>query len=261
MQLVADVKEVIAYREVIGNFISQNFKVKYQRSILGFFWSMLNPALMMVVLAFVFSHFMKATFSEMLAYIYSGLMPWVFFSISLNTGCFAFIEKESFIKLVYLPKLVFPLWLTNFNFLFFLLNFSSLFVILFPFSITTISPALLFLPVSFLLLYFFVLGLVLIVSTVNVFFRDLSHLLEVFLQALFFLTPIIYRIEILPPEVQKMLAWNPMFHFVYLFRDPLLYRQLPDLMTVLLTAGMSLLALTLGYLSFKMVEKRIIFRL
>jgi ABC-type polysaccharide/polyol phosphate export permease len=124
-----------------------------------------------------------------------------------------------------------------------------------------LSWALLFIPVAFLLLFLFTLGIGLITSIATVYFRDLQYVILIIMQALFFLTPILYKPESLKGKVAWLITLNPVVPFIDLFRTPLYLGSLPSQSTIILSVLFSLVSITVGLIIFLWQEKKIIFRL
>lgn len=260
MGLVADVSELYTYREVLSNFIKQDLKLRYRRSVLGFLWSLLYPLLNIAVLAVVFSQLMKFSTENYVLYLVAGLVPWSFFANSLLNAANSFITNEGFIKKIYLPKLIFPVAGVAGCFYDFVFALVSLFFLV---SLLHFNPswALLALPGAVLLLALFALGLGITVAVVNVYYRDTAHLLSVLLQILFYLTPIIYPRRIVPERFQFVVDLNPMYHVIRLFQVILNEGRFPTALEWGTAVAVSLTGLMFGYWIFKRLEKRLIFRL
>jgi ABC-type polysaccharide/polyol phosphate export permease len=185
------------YREVLKNFVAQDLKVKYRRSILGFFWSLLNPLLQMIVLSTVFSLiFRMESFS---LYLLAGLVPWTFFAATVDGCSMSIVSAENLIKRQYFPKILFPLSVTLQNLVTFALSLFALLLILGWIIGFDPSRALLILPLSFLCLLCVGFGVGALASVLTVYFRDMQHLIGVFMMVLFYFTPIIYPLEIKRP--------------------------------------------------------------
>jgi ABC-type polysaccharide/polyol phosphate export permease len=119
----------------------------------------------------------------------------------------------------------------------------------------------LFIPVAYVLLFVFALGIALFVSIATVFFRDLQHIILIAMQAWFFLTPIMYKNDALMGKVAWLVSFNPVVPFVDMFRAPLTQGVLPNSSTVLVCAGLAVTSIFLGFVFFLLKEKKIIFRL
>ena len=148
MESSAGLREVWRFREVIKNFVSQDLKVKYRRSFLGFFWSLLNPLLQMAVITVVFSLLFKFDMKDYALYVLSGLVPWSFWATSVDGCCMSIVSAEAMLKRQYFPKLVFPLSIIMQNLVTFVLSLGVLLLVLAPITGYVPSPALLILPLS-----------------------------------------------------------------------------------------------------------------
>jgi ABC-type polysaccharide/polyol phosphate export permease len=254
-----DLGQLARFWPVLQNMVVQDLRVRYQRSMLGFFWTLLNPILMMVTLTVVFSKLMATEWDQYVLYLFAGMLPWGLLSGSLNDCAFSIIGNEGLIRKIYLPKLVFPLSRLLLNLTTFVLSLGALFVLLVPLGARFSLPMLL-LPVAIALLAVFTLGLGLLVATTNTFFRDCSHLVSVFLQAWYFATPILYYADRfhMPPV---MLWLNPVLPFIRIFQMIIGYGQWPGLTLFLVAAGIATASLGIGYATFKCYEDKLVFRL
>ncbi len=252
--------ELVQYREVLANILSQHLKVKYKRTSLGYIWSLLNPVLQLAVLTAVFSHVVRLDMKDYTLYLFSGLLAWTFFSNTVSTASVSLLENENFIKKVYLPKLIFPLsrmLLCGIDYLFSLVALSVIAVVLgFKFH----APILL-LPLVMLNFAIFALGCALIVSVATVFFRDIQYLLGVFLNLLYFVTPIIYPLSALPENYRKWMNLNPMTVQLNLFHQVLYYGQVPTLGEWLPAIALTVVVFLGGLSVLFALEDEVVFRM
>jgi ABC-type polysaccharide/polyol phosphate export permease len=259
-RLVEDRRELVRFWPVIQNMVVQELRVRYQRSILGFVWTLLNPLLMMVTLSCVFSQFTQIEHYSL--FLFAGMVPWGFLSNSLNEGAVCIISNEGLIRKIYLPKLVFPVAKVLNNLVTFALSLGALFLLLGPLG-ARLSLPMLFLPIAIGLFAVFVLGLSLIVATANTFFRDCGHLVSVFLQAWYFLTPILFPIN--RNQFSENTRWrflfNPAYYFIELFHEVLYAGQWPRPGLVAAAALIAATSLGIGYVIFKSHEDKMVFRL
>ena len=254
-------KEVINFSYVLKNFIKQELTVKYKRSFFGLLWSLLNPILTMSVSAIVFGSIMRFNIEDFAVFIFSGLLPFNYFGGTVQSGTMSLINAEAFIKKIYMPKLLFPLSLVISNFINLLFSMIALFIIMLFINIK-ISSALLFLPVSFIILLIFTLGITLIFSIVNIFFRDFTYLIGVFLTGLYYLTPILYPIDYIKDTIlYKIVMYNPLTYIVDMFRYPLYLNQYPPMNNIIIAISISLVSMLLGNIIFKKYEKEVVFYL
>jgi ABC-type polysaccharide/polyol phosphate export permease len=256
-----DVRQLSRFWPVAQNMVVQELRVRYQRSILGFFWTLLNPILMMITLTLVFSQvFDVKDWRNYTIYLFAGMVPWGFLQNSITDCAFCIILHEGLIRKIYLPKLIFPLTRVLINLTTFVLSLGALFLLLKPLGAQITWPLLL-LPVVIVLFGCFALGLGLIVATMNTFFRDCGHLVTVFLQAWYFATPILYEASRISDRAPWLLALNPAFPFIKLFQDIIRYGQWPSPITFLVAGGIASLSLGVGYAAFKCYEDKLVFRL
>ncbi|OGR15215.1 MAG: hypothetical protein A2341_09005 [Deltaproteobacteria bacterium RIFOXYB12_FULL_58_9] len=251
--------EIFKYRELLKNLVVTELKLRYRRSVLGFFWTMLNPLLMMTVLAVVFSTIMKFNIKSYSVLLISGLLPWIFFSQAVSLALMSVVSKGSLLKKVYIPKSLIPLSAVLSSLVNFLLALVPLFLLVVLLG-KPLTPALLFLPASILFVALFTCGVAFIFSCLNVFFRDFTHMTEVIIQAWFYLSPVIYRTDMVPETYRFAFNWNPMAHIIECFRIPIFDGRLPDL-TAVVIAGTSALAMFMfGFSIFLRFEGRFILR-
>lgn len=258
-RLLQDRCELPRFWPVIQNLVTQELRVRYQRSILGFFWTLLNPLLMMVILSWVFSNLFHSL-ENYSVYLFSGMVPWGLLSGSVNECAMCIIANEALIRKIYVPKLVFPLSRVLINLVTLVLSLVSLFVLLGPLGARPSWPMLL-LPVVIVLFLAFTMGLSLIVATANTFYRDCGHFVGVFLQAWYFATPILYSAQSFPEAAQWRFRLNPAYYFIELFHDILYHGHWPPFQTLALACAIALGSLGIGYALFKSQEDKMVFRL
>lgn len=252
-----DRRQLVRFWPVVQNMVVQELRVRYQRSMLGFLWTLLHPILMMTTLTIVFSQLFGIKKENYAIYLFAGMVPWNFLSGSVNDSAYSIIHNEALIRKIFLPKLIFPLTRLLINLTTFVLSMAALFILLKPLGVR-ITPQLLLLPVAIVLLSGFTLGLGLIVATTNTFFRDCGHLVSVILQAWYFATPVIYESSMLPPW---RLWTNPAYPFIKLFQVILSEGKWPDPSLFLAAAGIATVSLGIGYVAFKCHEDKFVFRL
>ena len=178
----------------------------------------------------------------------------------MTQSCAAFLLNEGLIKKIYLPKVIFPLSLALGILIDSALSFVALFLIILLFG-APISWPLLFIPIAYGLLFFFSLGMGLMVSVATVFFRDLQYVIGVVMQAWFFLTPVMYRHEALTGKVAWLVALNPMVPFIELFRAPLDKGHLPSVTAITYASVFAMCSMMAGFSVFLAQEKKVVFRL
>ncbi|MCE5258221.1 MAG: ABC transporter permease [Chloroflexi bacterium] len=197
-KMLARFRELYAYRELLQNLVLRDLKVRYKNSVLGFLWSLLNPLLLMLVFTTVFTVMLpNMTVPKFPVFVLCALLPWNFFNTSVIGSVNSISGNGHLIKKVYFPREVLPISVVLSNFVNLLLAFPVLilFIILFKIPLTI---WIIYIPLIMIAEIFFTTGIALIVSSSNVFYRDTGIIMEVIMQAWFFLTPVVYPLEVLP---------------------------------------------------------------
>jgi ABC-type polysaccharide/polyol phosphate export permease len=193
-RLADRLRELWAYRDLVRNLILRDLKVRYKNSLLGFLWSLLSPLLMMTVFWLVFSFIMDQRIRDYAVFILVALLPWNWFQVATAAGVGSITANAALINKVYFPREALPLSVVGSELVNFLLAMPVLGVMLYATGNPLTAHAL-WLPVIIAIQFVFTLGIVLLLSTANVYYRDTAVILEVALLAWFFLTPIIYDFD------------------------------------------------------------------
>lgn len=258
MQIWQHLKELWTYRELVYNLVRRNLKVRYKNSLLGIVWSWLNPLLMMLIFTVVFNVLWERTdMPNYHIFFLSALLPWNFFTESVMGGMSSIVNGGHLIKKVYFPREALPLSLVLSNLVNFLISLPVFFVLAYI-SGVRITPWVLLLPIPILIEVIFISGMVLILSTLEVFYRDTHMVMSAVIQGWFFLTPIIYPADSLSPEFEFMgqsaKTWlfrlNPMASIVNTYQDILYNGALTALDFLSRTAVTALIVLVCGYWFF-----------
>ena len=252
------VTETYRYRELIWALAMKELRVRYKRSVLGFMWALLNPALLMLVLTAVFGTVLRFNIPRYSIFLLSMLLPWTFFSQALAYSVDSVVGNGELLKKVSVAKLVFPLAAVVSNIINFLLSLIPLFLLVlalrFPIHLTW-----LYLPVPMLGLFLFTLGTAFLFATANVFYRDVSHIVQVLLSAWFYFSPIIYSLDFIPHKYQWLFRLNPLLYVLNGFRLGIYYGKLPSMESVALSLGCGMAALVIGYLVFRKFQNSFVF--
>jgi ABC-type polysaccharide/polyol phosphate export permease len=262
--VLAHTKELFRYRNLLQKLVARDLRVRYKNSVLGILWSWLNPLFMMVVYTVVFI-FMRRTDNgvvpsrEFPVFILCALLPWNFFSGAVLGSISSIVSNAPLVKKVYFAREILPLSVVLSN----LVNFGISLMILVPMLLVfriRLTLWVLVLPVIIAIQVCLITGIALILSALNVFYRDTRAIMDVVMMAWFFVTPIIYPIDILPHSRQilgitiDIHRWtrilNPMASLVAAYRDVLYHGRLvgPDFLAR--TAVTSLAVLLVGYAVF-----------
>ena len=261
--IIAGITAVWGYRGLIIGMVWREFQVKYMNSLLGSIWSVLQPVAMVFVYTVIFSKIMRARVAgidDALAFglfVCAGLLTWGFFSELLGRCPNLFIDQANLLKKVHFPRLTLPLTLLLSS----LINFCIIFGIFLVFLILTGRfPG--YVIISFLPLLIiqqtFAIGLGMILGTLNVFFRDVGHFLNIVLQFWFWLTPIVYPISIVPDNALYLLNLNPMTKIIVAYQDIILRQKWPVWDEFGFHVLLALITLLVGYIVFKSLSGDIV---
>lgn len=256
------VREVWRLRHFWLALVRIDLRARYRRSVLGIGWSLLHPIAMSIVLCTVFSQIFRVDVRTYGPFLLAGLTFWNFIVAVVGGGCQTFFLGEAYIRQQPAPLVIYPLRTTLGAGFHFLLGLGVVLLVAwclvgFPSLVVLLS----LLPTLALL---FVLGVSLSVCSgvINVMFQDTQHLVDVLLQILFYLTPIIYSIDLLE---QRNVGWlvglNPMAAFLELIRAPILQGQLPSLHAIVLASGFTALVTVAATTILARMERRMIFYL
>ncbi len=248
-------KRLYQYRELLKTSIKKDIGGKYKNSFLGVIWSFINPLLQICVYAIVFPLIMRNNIENYTVFMVCGLIPWTYFASVINRSAGVMIENGNIIKKVYFPREILPISLVTSETITFLIST----VIIIGFVLITgvgISTLILFYPLLLLAQYIILIGISLIVSCVTVYFRDLQHFIGVFLQLLFYGTPIVYSIDTIPERFRWILNINPMTHIIEGYRDIFYYQQMPNMKSIFVIIAIGILVVLIGYAIFNKLQKR-----
>lgn len=250
-------KELWDKRSLIWDFAISDLKIRYRNSALGFVWTILEPLLLLAVLYIVFTNIFKSTIEFFPLYLLLGLIMWNMFvrgtQISLNST----LSRAGILTQIHIPNEIPPISanVTSLIMLTFEMIVFGIFVAAFRF----IPPqTIVILPLILILEFILVLGVSLPLSVLNIRFRDTQFIWGVVIQVGFFLTPIFYKIDILPTYIQSILIFNPMVQILNFAHNAAIYGILPDMAEVSRTIGITFFIFTIGYLIFRKLSNRII---
>jgi ABC-2 type transport system permease protein len=188
-------KNLWSRRELLLGLVSSDIRIKYKNSALGIFWSMLSPAFTLGVYYMVFSLFLKNGIPNFVVYLFSGLVVWNMFQNAINAATGVIVDRAALVKKVSFPREILALSNVGAATVYFLVQLVVLILFVAALGHAPAWRFLLILPVSFVALYLFTSALAVVMSAVNVYFRDMKHLMEVLLQLWFWLTPVVYSYE------------------------------------------------------------------
>ena len=250
-------------RFILQQLVTKDFKLRYRRSVLGVVWSVLNPLLMMIIMSFVFSYFLRGSSVENYPlYLIVGNITFGLMNEATTGGLGSIIGAAPLLKKVKVDRWVFPVQkvlsaMMNFGFSLIAVVVVMLFFQVVPtWHIVWMIPAL-------LLLMVFCIGISLLIGAAAVFFRDMIHLWSVAITAWTYLTPIFWDLSLLtnagaPQFVIWVVKLNPMYNYLEMMRCAIVYQASPGATVLLLAVFWALLALALGLLVFRKTEHKFI---
>jgi ABC-type polysaccharide/polyol phosphate export permease len=267
--MLAELRELYRYRELLLNLVIRDLKVRYKNSALGFFWSLLNPLLQVLVITVVFHYVLRPRASvanypayrvrDFSASVITGLIPWTFFQMSLLDASQSVLLHFAILKKVYFPREVLPMATVLANFVHFLLSIGLLFAYALVRGIH-LKAMILLLPVVMLLHLSLSMGLAFFISALNVYYEDVKYVVSVLTNVLFYTTPVLYPSTFIgDPSVShgdllyNLYRLNPIAHLIIAYQKCFLAAAQPhdprplDPLFMLVTAAICLLMLVAGY--------------
>lgn len=246
---------ITEYWDLIKILAISDLRIKYQSSVLGFAWSLMNPLFIMLILYVVFSNLYHITESNYAIYIFIGLTTFRFFSNGTSQGMASIVSKPGLINKIFIPRQILVFSSVLSSLISSILEFCVLFFLIILFGVQFSYTAFLFVPVLamfFLIVYAISLGM----ASLYVFYRDLTQVWEVILQAGFFLCPIFYQISIIPEKYLPFYLLNPITIIMETFRDILLRGTLPPPLWLAYLLFIGVLLLLVCRAIFNKLERR-----
>jgi len=246
-------KDIWSRRSLILTFAINDLKIRYRNSVLGFFWSVLEPLLMFSVLYVVFTQLFKNDIPNYGLYLLLGLVMWGMFSRATNIATGSIVGKGGIVTKIYFPRAILPISSCITAFLMMSFEFTVFFAFLI--AVQFIPPiTILFLPILLILEFILALALAFPLSVINVYLRDVQYIWGVIVHAGFFITPIFYLPEIWPENIRQILFLNPMAHLIDMGHNVALYNKLPTLEGMMYTVIVTFVLLGIGYAIFRKYE-------
>ncbi|WP_321418867.1 ABC transporter permease [uncultured Methanomethylovorans sp.] len=252
---VKHLANLYAYRQLIWQLAWSEFKLRYKNSILGYFWSLLEPLLMLTVLYYVFSHLMKMQIENYQLFLLLGIIIWNFLSRATSIGMNSIVGKASLIKKVYFPRDIFVISSCITALLMSVFE-SIVFIIYMVYFKVSISMYILEAPIILICLLMLSIGLSLALAALNVLYRDVQFIWAVFLQAGYFATPIMYAVEIFPDNLREIVLLNPVARVIVASRQTIIYSAPAQINDLVFMGIASIVFLFIGYFIFNRIEPR-----
>ncbi len=249
-------KQLYAYRELLKTSVKKDIRGKYKASMLGVLWSFINPLLQVLVYAIVFPYILGRSSDNYIIYLVTGIIPWTFFSTTINS-CVGIVKNNAnIIKKVYFPRIILPISSGVSG----LINFfiSCLIIILFcVVGGVGISWHILLVPFIALIELMLALGIGMIFGACDAYVQDTEHIVSFLLQMAFYGSPIVYQMDLLSSKslLAKIIQMNPVTVIINAYRDVFLNHVWPNMTNLMIVFVVAACVLALGCFVFKKLEK------
>jgi len=241
---------------IVRELVKAEFKLRYQNSFLGYFWTLVKPLMLFGVIYLVFSVFMRYPVDNYPIYLLLGIIIWNFFAEATLIGMNTFLSKRDLVTKIYFSRAALVVASTISSIITLLLNMVVFFVFLF-FSGVRPGPEAFFFVLYLVELYLIVTGVTFILASLYIHFRDVQHIWEILLQVGFWLTPIIYPITIVPVVYHRLIFLNPLARIIEYSRDIFIRHHIPDIGLNLVLGAMTLVIFFGGYAIFRTQQSKI----
>lgn len=249
------IKPFLYYKYLLYQLILREIKGRYKQSIIGYFWVILNPLIQLLVYSFVFSIIFRFPLNNIPypIFLFAGLLPWIYFQTSLGSAALSLIDNSNLIKKVNFPRETLPysIIISKAIDLFFA---SALLLIFMLFSHMSLQPSIIFIIPLLLIQVILMAGLSLLISTSNLFYRDIQYLVNLLLMLWMYLTPIVYPLSLVPSQYVNFYKLNPMVGIIEGYRSALFGLEF-DKGTILFSGIISILIFIFSFWIFKRSEK------
>lgn len=256
--MVEKIKEIYQYRTMISSLVKRDLRGRYAGSVLGFAWNFVNPLLQLLVYTFVFSMIMRAGIKDYYLYLFVALVPWIFFNTSVAGGASCILGQRGMVEKIYFPREVLPIAHVTTAFVNMLLSFVVVFAVL---LVSGKGVSFILLPVLIPIMiieYIMALGFAFLFSCMTVYFRDLEHILGIFMMAWQFASPVMYGMDMIPESLHGLFMLNPMTPVILAYRDVLYYQQMPDIKSLMTAILCGLVVVVLGWVVFERLQRHFV---
>ena len=255
LDLASNLARLVEYRDLLYTLSVHRIKVRYKQTALGISWAILQPLSIMLLFTLVFSFIVKmpSDGAPYAAFAYTALLPWTYFSTSLSNGANGLVGNSSLITKVYFPREILPLTYVIAALFDFVIASSVLAALMVYYRVSLTANALYAVPII-LVLTVFASAISLLLSAMQVRFRDIGVATPLLLQVWLFATPVAYPLSAVPEQVRPFYLLNPMVGIIENFRRVILYGEAPNLKSLGIAGLTSVVLLAAAYVYFKRVE-------
>lgn len=241
---------------LLKQLVKRDLTSKYKDSFLGVIWSFVNPLCVMLIFTAIFSVLFRFQIKNFPVYFLTGRVVYDFFIAGTNGAMKSIKSNANILKKVYVPRYIFAIASISYEFINFLIALVILFGVMFitgaPFQITTFFAII---PLIFLILL--IIGVGLILAVLNTYFSDVGYLYSIFTLLLMYASALFYPMEIVPADIQMIFTLNPIYIAITCFRYTIMYGVFPDISSLLYLAIFSVMLFAIGFLLFRIHEKKL----
>lgn len=248
--MIEDFSDLWRFRYLIRVLVARNIKVKYQYSFLGLVWTLLNPLLILAVLLAVFTNVVRISINDYWAFLLSGYFVYHFVSQTAAASASVLLEYETMVRGVAFPRIIPVLAAVTSRFLEFLIEIFFTLLLLIVVHHGNIPLSYVLLPYLIILMYALVIGLALPISALSVFYYDVRHLLPILITALFYISPVIYTVDMVPEQYRLLYLLNPLAGLLDLFHMTLYEGVMPSFAYLALFSLQVTIIFMVGYVLF-----------
>ena len=243
------------HRELLISWTIRTLRARYQQSIMGILWAVIQPAATVLVLTFIFTLFIHVD-TRGLPYVvfsFTAMIPWTLFTSSITDMVDSLVININLVNKIYFPREILPIAALMARVIDFGIALILLIIIMIFYRLPFFSINLLFFPLVFMIQITLTIGIGLVGAALNVFFRDIKHIFVLILQLWLYATPIIYPVSLVPERLRNFYFLNPLAGIIESYREILLYGN-PPVVYLLVSALMAIVFLIIGYWLFKRLE-------
>lgn len=250
--MLSRITEVMKYRSMLYGMISSELRTRYKGSVLGFLWTFVNPLLTLVVYYIVFKTVMRVQMDHYTAFLFVGLLAWNMFSSAALSATGVIIRQANLVKKIYFPREILPLSVVGAS----VVNYVLSLLILIPFLLLSgFRPSWLwaYLPLILLVETLIASGFGLLLASVNVYLRDVEHMLGIIMLLWFYMSPVVYSVQMIPHRYAQVFSLNPMTGILSAYQSIFYFGRPPDFLYSII---FSLAITVVGWLVFNKLSRR-----
>lgn len=246
---------ILQSHELLSAWTNRIIRGRYQQSILGWLWALIQPIMAVTIYSIIFTQFVRVDTGEIPypVFSYIAVVPWTLFATSLQDMTVSLVQNINLVTKVYFPREILPVSAMLARLMDFTVAAVVFVFLLILYQIPVSFQALLFFPVVLIIQILLILGIGLLTSAMNVFYRDIQSVLVLVIQLWFYASPIIYPVTLVPERYRMLYFLNPMAGILEAYRAIILYQSLPGA-SLLISGIEAILLLAFGYWVFKKVE-------